>query len=70
MSVNDESVWRTFRIVAANDLWEAVWGNSKPPKYREPAYLHQPPAHKTNSHGLQIETMVNVGYRLLTPPDH
>lgn len=58
------------RIVTATDLWESVWGSDKPLNSESlHVYIYRLRA-KLGSFGLQIETMVNVGYRLLTSPTH
>jgi DNA-binding response OmpR family regulator len=58
------------RIVTAGDLWESVWGNNKPLNTESlHVYIYRLRA-KLTAFGLQIETMVNVGYRLLTSPQH
>jgi DNA-binding response OmpR family regulator len=54
------------RIVPADDLWSSVWGANKP---LNPESLHVYMYRvrvKLAEYGLQIETMVNVGYRLIT----
>ena len=54
------------RIVTAEDLWTSVWGSGKPLNSESlHVYIYRLRA-KLASFGLQIETMVNVGYRLLT----
>lgn len=54
------------RIVSADDLWSSVWGNNKPLNSESlHVYIYRLRA-KLAEFGLQIETMVNVGYRLLT----
>jgi DNA-binding response OmpR family regulator len=58
------------RIVTAGDLWESVWGSDKPLNTESlHVYIYRLRA-KLNAFGLQIETMVNVGYRLLSSPQH
>ena len=54
------------RIVTAEDLWTSVWGDNKPlnPESLH-VYIYRLRA-KVTRFGLQIETMVNVGYRLIT----
>jgi DNA-binding response OmpR family regulator len=53
------------RIVTAEDLWEYAWGNDKPINMESlHVYIYRL-RHKLNPHRLQIETMVNVGYRLI-----
>jgi len=54
------------RIVTADDLWTAVWGDNKPLNSESlHVYIYRLRA-KLAEFGLQIETMVNVGYRLIT----
>ena len=58
------------RIVAADELWSSVWGSNKPLNSESlHVYIYRLRA-KLADFGLQIETMVNVGYRLITrvPP--
>ena len=53
------------RIVTAEELWEYAWGNDKPVNMESlHVYIYRL-RHKLNPHRLQIETMVNVGYRLI-----
>ena len=54
------------RIVTADDLWSSVWGTNKPLNSESlHVYIYRLRA-KLADFGLQIETMVNVGYRLIT----
>jgi two-component system alkaline phosphatase synthesis response regulator PhoP len=54
------------RIVTAEDLWISVWGSDKPLNSESlHVYIYRLRA-KLSEFGLQIETMVNVGYRLIT----
>ena len=54
------------RIVTAEDLWSSVWGGDKPLNSESlHVYIYRLRA-KLSEFGLQIETMVNVGYRLIT----
>ena len=54
------------RIVAADELWSSVWGTNKPLNSESlHVYIYRLRA-KLADFGLQIETMVNVGYRLIT----
>jgi len=54
------------RIVTAEDLWSSVWGEDKPLNSESlHVYIYRLRA-KLSEFGLQIETMVNVGYRLIT----
>ena len=54
------------RIVTADDLWSSVWAGHKPLNTESlHVYIYRLRA-KLAAFGLQIETMVNVGYRLIT----
>ena len=54
------------RIVTADDLWSSVWGGNKPLNSESlHVYIYRLRA-KLTDFELQIETMVNVGYRLIT----
>lgn len=54
------------RIVQAQDLWSSVWGADKPVNSESlHVYIYRLRL-KLTDFGLQIETMVNVGYRLVT----
>ena len=54
------------RVVAADELWSSVWGTDKPLNSESlHVYIYRLRA-KLSDFGLQIETMVNVGYRLIT----
>lgn len=53
------------RIVRAEDLWRYAWGNSKPYN-AESLHVHiYRLRNKLTPFGIKIETMINVGYRLL-----
>ena len=53
------------RIVMAKELWGYAWGDDKPLNTESlHVYIYRLRA-KLATYGLQIETMVNVGYRLL-----
>jgi DNA-binding response OmpR family regulator len=53
------------RIVTAEELWEYAWGNDKPVNMESlHVYIYRL-RNKLSPHRLQIETMVNVGYRLI-----
>jgi len=53
------------RIVASDELWSSVWGSDKPLNTESlHVYIYRLRA-KLSDFGLQIETMVNVGYRLI-----
>jgi two-component system alkaline phosphatase synthesis response regulator PhoP len=54
------------RIVTAEDLWTSVWASNKPLNSESlHVYIYRLRT-KLSEFGLHIETMVNVGYRLLT----
>jgi DNA-binding response OmpR family regulator len=54
------------RIVTAEALWASVWGVEKPVNSESlHVYIYRLRT-KLTDFGLQIETMVNVGYRLVT----
>ena len=54
------------RIVTADDLWSSVWGANKPLNSESlHVYIYRLRT-KLSEFGLHIETMVNVGYRLIT----
>lgn len=53
------------RIVTSDELWSSVWGANKPLNSESlHVYIYRLRA-KLADFGLQIETMVNVGYRLI-----
>ena len=53
------------RVVKADELWQYVWGASKPYN-AESLHVHvYRVRNKLAPFGVQIETMVNVGYRLV-----
>lgn len=53
------------RIVTAEDLWEYAWGNNKPLNTESlHVYIYRL-RNKLLPYNLSIDTMVNVGYRLL-----
>lgn len=53
------------RIVTAEELWEHAWGNNKPVNMESlHVYIYRL-RHKLAPGGIVIDTMVNVGYRLL-----
>lgn len=55
------------RIVTAEELWEHAWGNGKPVN-TESLHVHiYRLRNKLAAHRVRIDTMVNVGYRLLQP---
>lgn len=54
------------RIVSAEELWEYAWGNDKPLNTESlHVYIYRLRI-KLVPYNLRIDTMVNVGYRLLT----
>ena len=54
------------RIVGVEDLWSSVWGTDKPLNSESlHVYIYRLRT-KLADFGPQIETMVNVGYRLIT----
>ena len=53
------------RIVSAEDLWGQAWEGTKPLN-TESLHVHlYRLRNKLGPYGIQIETMVNVGYRLI-----
>jgi len=55
------------RVVSAEDLWRSAWGNDKPLNSESlHVYIYRL-RNKLLSYQLQIDTLVNVGYRLLPP---
>jgi two-component system, OmpR family, alkaline phosphatase synthesis response regulator PhoP len=53
------------RIVTAEDLWQYAWGNDKPVNTESlHVYIYRL-RNKLIPYNLRIDTMVNVGYRLL-----
>lgn len=53
------------RIVAADELWEYAWGSTKPLNTESlHVYIYRL-RNKLTPYNLSIDTMVNVGYRLL-----
>jgi len=58
------------RIVTAEELWEYAWGNDKPVNMESlHVYIYRL-RNKLAASRISIDTMVNVGYRLLpeSPP--
>ncbi|MEP6568369.1 MAG: winged helix-turn-helix domain-containing protein [Acidobacteriota bacterium] len=53
------------RIVLSEELWQYAWGNDKPVNMESLHVYVYRLRHKIAPHKLQIETMVNVGYRLI-----
>ena len=57
------------RIVSAEELWRYAWGNDKPLNTESlHVYIYRLRA-KLAKYNLRIDTMVNVGYRLLLRED-
>jgi two-component system alkaline phosphatase synthesis response regulator PhoP len=53
------------RIVTAEELWEYAWGNDKPVNMESlHVYIYRL-RNKLSASRISIDTMVNVGYRLL-----
>lgn len=53
------------RVVRSEDLWRAAWVNSKPLNSASlQVYIHRLRA-KLSPYRLHIDTVINVGYRLL-----
>ena len=53
------------RIVAAEELWKYAWGSDKPVNMESlHVYIYRL-RNKLNASKISIDTMVNVGYRLL-----
>ena len=53
------------RIVTSEELWSNAWGNDKPVNAESlHVYIYRL-RNKLTTYNLSIETMVNVGYRLL-----
>ena len=53
------------RIVTAEELWEYAWGNDKPVNMESlHVYIYRL-RNKLTASKISIDTMVNVGYRLL-----
>ena len=56
------------RIVPSEEIWLHAWGG-RAPFNAESMHVHiYRLRRKLEPHGLQIETMVNVGYRLVSAP--
>jgi two-component system, OmpR family, alkaline phosphatase synthesis response regulator PhoP len=57
------------RIVTAAELWGHAWGNAKPVNTESlHVYIYRL-RNKLTPYNLHIDTMVNVGYRLILPTD-
>jgi DNA-binding response OmpR family regulator len=53
------------RVVPAGELWQHVWGETKPFNSESlHVYIYRL-RHKLEAYGLKIETMVHIGYRLV-----
>jgi two-component system KDP operon response regulator KdpE len=60
----------TGRVVKAEELWRHAWGDNKPYN-AESLHVHiYRLRNKLAAFRVRIETMVNVGYRLLPPADY
>ncbi len=53
------------RIVTVEELWQYAWGSEKPLNSESLHVYVYRLRNKLASHKLQIETMINVGYRLI-----
>jgi len=54
------------RVVPSEDLWRAAWGDHKPLNCGSlHVYIHRL-RNKLRPHDLQIDVLVNVGYRLVS----
>lgn len=55
------------RVVSAEELWRSAWGEEKPFNSESlHVYIYRL-RNKLMPHNLQVDTVVNVGYRLLQP---
>ena|SRR6185436_17682201 len=55
------------RVVKSEELWRAAWADSKPLNCGSlHVYIHRLRS-KLSPHQVQIDTVVNVGYRLIAP---
>lgn len=53
------------RVVSSDVLWRSAWGDSKPLN-TESLHVHiYRLRHKLEPYGIRLETMINVGYRLM-----
>jgi DNA-binding response OmpR family regulator len=58
------------RIVTAEELWDHAWGSSKPLNSESlHVYIYRL-RNKLAPFKIQIDTMVNVGYRLIANPEN
>jgi DNA-binding response OmpR family regulator len=53
------------RIVPADELWRHVWADNKPVNYQSLHVCIYRLRNKISPFGIEIETMIGVGYRLL-----
>jgi DNA-binding response OmpR family regulator len=54
------------RVVSSEDLWRTAWGDDRPLNSGSlHVYVHRL-RNKMRPHNVQIEALVNVGYRLIT----
>ncbi|HEY8204904.1 MAG TPA: helix-turn-helix domain-containing protein [Pyrinomonadaceae bacterium] len=56
------------RVVTAEELWRAAWGDAKPLNYGALRVYIYRLRNRLLPYRLQIDVLVNVGYRLLAPP--
>lgn len=57
------------RIVTVEELWEHAWGTAKPVNTESlHVYIYRL-RNKLTPYNVRIDTMVNVGYRLILPPE-
>ena len=56
------------RVVTAEELWRSAWGGEKPLNSESlHVYIYRLRS-KLLPHKMRIDTLVNVGYRLMLPP--
>jgi DNA-binding response OmpR family regulator len=55
------------RVVPAQELWQSAWGTKKPLNSESMHVYIYRLRNKLLPYHLQIDTLVNVGYRLLAP---
>jgi two-component system alkaline phosphatase synthesis response regulator PhoP len=56
------------RIVTSEDLWQYAWGGEKPLNSESLHVFMYRLRGKLAPYSIQIETMINVGYRLILSP--
>jgi len=56
------------RVVTAEELWRAAWGDAKPLNYGALRVYIYRLRNKLLPYRLQIDVLVNVGYRLIKNP--